>query len=76
MIHREIYNIKDKNSQEILLYLQTKNIKNQKLNFDEKKYHNKISLKEKNENLPATRMKQFINKSFQLTDKKYKKSKI
>lgn len=73
MIHREIYNIKDKNSQEILLYLQTKNIKNQKLNFDEKKYHNKnegkISLEEKNENFPATRMKQFINKSFQLTKK-------
>ena len=65
MKNKEIYNIKDKNSQEILLYLQRKNMK--KKNIFSEQYTSKIGQKyidDKNENLPPTRMKQFINKSF------------
>lgn len=63
MIAKDIYSIKDKNSQEILLYLQTKIIKNRNLylNVLPPKTENKNIIREKNESLPPTRMKQFIN---------------
>ena len=68
MNRREIYNIKDKNSQEILLYLQKKDLeKNTKyLDCDyRKKFSNKIFMEDKSEeNLPKTRMNQFLNNSF------------
>lgn len=68
MNNREIYDIRNKNSQEILLYLQKKDLeKNGKyLSSDyRKKFPNKIFIRENNgENLPKTRMKQFLNKSF------------
>ena len=68
MNNREIYNIKDKNSQEILLYLQKKDLeKNTKyLDCDyRKKFYNKIFMEDNNEeNLPKTRMNQFLNTSF------------
>ena len=68
MNNREIYNIKDKNSQEILLYLQKKDLeKNTKyLDCDyRKKFYNKIFMGDNNEeNLPKTRMNQFLNTSF------------
>ena len=68
MNNREIYNIKDKNSQEILLYLQKKDLeKNTKyLDCDyRKKFSNKIFMEDKSEeNLPKTRMNQFLNNSF------------
>ena len=68
MNRREIYNIKDKNSQEILLYLQKKDLeKNTKyLDCDyRKKFYNKIFMEDNNEeNLPKTRMNQFLNTSF------------
>ena len=68
MSNKEIFNIKDKNSQEILLYLQRKNILKKNPYF--KDLHEKIGDKvpiiecnENNENIPPTRMKQFINNS-------------
>ena len=68
MENREIFNIRDKNSQEILLYLQKKDIEknNKYLSSDyRKQFSHKIQMKENNaENLPKTRMKQFMNKSF------------
>lgn len=67
MRNKEKYNINDKNSQEILLYLQRKNIKKKPLYSEEfsSKKENKLFLNKKNENLPPTRMMQFINnKSF------------
>ena len=67
MRNKEKYNINDKNSQEILLYLQRKNIKKKPLYSEEysSKQENKLFLNKKNENLPPTRMMQFINnKSF------------
>jgi len=64
----EIYNIRDKNSQEILLYLQKKDLEknNKYLDSDyRKKLFHKISTEENNtENFPKTRMNQFLNKSF------------
>ena len=65
MKNKEIYNIKDKNSQEILLYLQTKNIKKKNIFTEEysSQTENKFLIEEKNETLPPTRMKQYINKS-------------
>ena len=64
----EIYNIKDKNSQEILLYLQKKDLEknNKYLNSDyRKKLFRKISFEENNtDNFPKTRMNQFLNKTF------------
>ena len=65
MKNKEIYNIKDKSSQEILLYLQRKNWK--KKNIFSEEYTSKTGKKyidDKNENLPPTRMKQYINKTF------------
>ena len=68
MLKKEIYNIKDKNSQEILLHLQRKSILNKNTSFlEEFKTENKrkfIKINENNEFLPPTRMKQFINNSF------------
>jgi hypothetical protein len=68
MENREIFNIRDKNSQEILLYLQKKDIEknNKYLSSDyRKQFSHKIQMKDNNtENLPKTRMKQFMNKSF------------
>ena len=68
MKNREIYNIKNKNSKEILLYLQKKDLeKNNKYLSNEyrKKFFNKKFVEDNNEeNLPKTRMKQFLNKSF------------
>ena len=64
MSNKEIYNAKDKNSQEILLYLQTKNLKKGKSFFKahiSKIENKKIHIVENNESLPPTRMKQFIN---------------
>ena len=61
---KELYNAKDKNSQEILLYLQTKNFKKGKSFYEAhnpKLENGKIHIVESNENLPPTRMKQFIN---------------
>ena len=61
---KELYNAKDKNSQEILLYLQTKNFKKGKSFYEahnSKLENGKIHIVESNENLPPTRMKQFIN---------------
>ena len=64
----EIYNIKDKNSQEILLYLQKKDLEknNKYLNSDyRKKLFRKISFEENNtDSFPKTRMNQFLNKTF------------
>ena len=68
MKKREIYNIRDKNSQEILLYLQKKDLEknNKYLNSNyRKKLFQKISIEENNtENFPKTRMNQFLNKTF------------
>ena len=64
MSNKEIYNAKDKNSQEILLYLQTKNFKKGKSFYEahnSKKENKKLHIVENNESLPPTRMKQFIN---------------
>ena len=68
MLKKEIYNIKDKNSQEILLYLQRKKIFKNNVFLEEfqQKTENKIQIIENdanNENLPPTRMKQYLNKS-------------
>ena len=64
----EIYNIKDKNSQEILLYLQKKDLEknNKYLNSDyRKKFSSKIYIEENNtENFPKTRMNSLLNKTF------------
>ena len=66
----EIFNIKDKNSQEILLYLQKKDLEKNNnykyLNSDyRKKLPHKISIEESNtENFPKTKMNQFLNKTF------------
>ena len=69
MLKKELYNIKDKNSQEILLYLQRKNILKNHILFEEsqQKTENKIQIIENNannENIPPTRMKQYLNKSY------------
>ena len=68
MKNREINDIKNKNSKEILLYLQKKDLeKNNKYLSNEyrKKFINKKFVEDNNEeNLPKTRMKQFLNKSF------------
>ena len=68
MNSREIYDIKDKNSQEILLYLQKKNFKNRGSYFHsdyrKKKLCSKLSTEEKYDDLPKTRMNQFLNKTF------------
>ena len=68
MNNREIYNIKDKNSQEILLYLQKKDLEKNTKYLDceyRKKFANKIFMEDNNEeNLPKTRMNQFFNTSF------------
>ena len=69
MKNREIYNIKNKNSKEILLYLQKKDFEknnNYLSNEYRKKFFNKKFVEENTneENLPKTRMKQFLNKSF------------
>ena len=68
MNNREIYNIKDKNSQEILLYLQKKDLEKNTKYLDceyRKKFANKIFMEDNNEeNLPKTRMNQFLNTSF------------
>ena len=68
MKNSEIYNIKDKNSQEILLYLQKKDFEKNKKYLDSdyrKILSNKIYVEENNEeNLPKTRMNQFLNTSF------------
>ena len=68
MKNREINDIKNKNSKEILLYLQKKDFeKNNKYLSNEyrKKFINKKFVEDNNEeNLPKTRMKQFLNKSF------------
>ena len=69
MKNREINDIKNKNSKEILLYLQKKDLeKNNKYLSNEyrKKFFNKKFVEENTneENLPKTRMKQFLNKSF------------
>ena len=68
MNKREIYNIKNKNSKEIILYLQNKDLEknNEYLSHEyRKKFYNKKYVEENNEeNLPKTRMKQFLNKSF------------
>ena len=68
MNKREIYNIKNKNSKEIILYLQKKDLEknNEYLSTEyRKKFYNKKYVEENNEeNLPKTRMKQFLIKSF------------
>ena len=69
MLKKEIYNIKDKNSQEILLHLQRKNILKNHIFLEEfqQKTENKVQIEENdtnNENLPPTRMKQYLNKSY------------
>ena len=69
MKSKEIIDIKNKNSQEILLYLQKKEIKknNKYLFSDFRKKFPDESIEEENNgnnNLPKTRMKQFLNKSF------------
>ena len=68
MKNREIYDIKDKNSQEILLYIQKKNFKGNDSyyhsDYRKKKLSEKINVEENPDNLPKTRMKQFINKTF------------
>lgn len=64
MSNKEIYNAKDKNSQEILLYLQTKNFKKGKsfnVEHNSKLENKNLQIIENNESLPPTRMKQFIN---------------
>ena len=64
MSNKEIYNAKDKNSQEILLYLQTKNFKKGKsfnVEHNSKLENKNLHIVENNESLPPTRMKQFIN---------------
>ena len=66
MSNKEIYNAKDKNSQEILLYLQTHNFKKGKSFYqvhNSKIENKKLQQVENNESLPPTRMKQFINNS-------------
>ena len=69
MFKKEIYNIKDKNSQEILLHLQRKNILKNNIFLEDfqQKTENKVQNIENdtnNENLPPTRMKQYLNKSY------------
>ncbi len=67
----EIYDIKNKNSQEILLYLQKKKFKKTGLYFhsDYKKKLSKKTSEEQNcDNFPKTRMNQFINKTFYAFD--------
>ena len=69
MLQKEIYNIKNKNSQEILLHLQRKNILKNHILFEEcqQKTENKnqiIKDDANNENIPPTRMKQYLNKSY------------
>ena len=66
MTKKEIFNIKDKDSQEILLYLQRKNNKNKKIFFEEISPCSKTKneTEENNENLPPTRMKHFLTNSF------------
>jgi len=70
MNKKEIFNIKDKNSQEILLYLQKKDLEKNNnykyLNSDyRKKLPHKKSIEESNtENFPKTKMNQFLNKTF------------
>lgn len=79
MSSKEIFNIKNKNSQEILLYLQRKSIfkKNPYFKDFQQKLENKIQIIENNEineNIPPTRMKQFINNSIIPTNSKQKLS--
>ena len=67
MLLKELTNIKDKNSQEILLYLQRKNIINKNTPFFEELKPKNRSKNKENDNkeiLPPSRMKQFINNSF------------
>ena len=66
MTTKEILNVKDKDSQEILLYLQRKNIKNKNIFLEEifPNSQNKNKIEENNENLPPTRMKHFLTNSF------------
>ena len=68
MLLKELSNIKEKNSQEILLHLQRKNIFNKNTSFfEELKAENRSKSIERNDNkeiLPPSRMKQFINNSF------------
>lgn len=72
MFNKQIYNIKDKNSKEILLHLQRKNIlKNHRfLEEFQQKTENKVQKVQitesdvNNENLPPTRMKPYLNKSY------------
>ena len=69
MFKKEIYNIKDKNSQEILLHLQRKNILKNNIFLEDfqQKTENKVQNIENdtnNENLPPTRMKQYLSKSY------------
>ena len=80
MKSKEIIDIKNKNSQEILLYLQKKEIKknNKYLFSDFRKKFPDESIEEENNgnnNLPKTRMKQFLNKSFFTYDGKKTPSK-
>ena len=68
MFNKHIYNIKDKNSQEILLHLQRNMLKNH-IFFEQfqQKADNKVQFTEKDvndENLPPTRMKPYLNKSY------------
>ena len=68
MFNKHIYNIKDKNSQEILLHLQRNILKNH-IFFEQfqQKADNKVQFTEKDvndENLPPTRMKPYLNKSY------------
>ena len=66
MLLKELTNIKDKNSQEILLYLQRKNIINKNTPFFEELKPKNRSKNKENDNkeiLPPSRMKQFINNS-------------
>ena len=68
MKDREIYNFKNKNSKEILLYLQKKDLErnNKYLGSGYKKKFSSKLFEEANneENLPRTRMNQFLNTSF------------
>lgn len=68
MQNQEISNIRDKNSQEILLYLQKKDLEKNKKYLDcdyRKKFSNKKFTEDNyTDNLPKSRMNQIINKSF------------
>ena len=71
MKNKAIYDIKNKNSQEILLYLQRKNFKKNGSYFHSdyrKKLPTKISEEQNYDNFPKTRMNQFLNKTFYALD--------